>query len=86
MNKEELDRLLNSIEEVISENLQFSKDGRELIHQLLIESQPEVDEEWIQNKVNRMEQLFLQRTKREDREFFIRHEVLKKAKVKIIKK
>jgi len=34
-------------------------------------------EEFVENKTNRMEQLFLQNTRRGDREFFIRVEVIK---------
>ena len=59
---------------------------RELGVELLIEAEADKSlltfvpekklKELVENKTNRMEQMFLQRTKREGREFFIRHEVI----------
>lgn len=44
---------------------------------------PKVDEAFVQNMTNRMEQMMMQKQKREHREFFIRVEVLKAAGVEI---
>ena len=42
-----------------------------------------VTRKWIENKTNRLEQLFMNRHRRQDREFFISHEILKELGVTI---
>jgi len=42
---------------------------------------PTVTKSFVENMTNQMEQMFMQKSKREDREFFIRCEVLKDAGV-----
>lgn len=48
-----------------------------------VEEKPKVSQEFVENMTNRMEQLFMQTPSREDREFFIQHEVLKDAGVEV---
>jgi len=66
------DDLLSEMTRTIERQRKLLDEQSELITKLLIREKQTVTTEWIENKTNQMEQMFMQPQKREDREFFIR--------------
>jgi len=66
------DDLLSEMTRTIERQRKLLDEQSELITKLLIREKQTVTTEWIENKTNQMEQMFMQPQRRKDREFFIR--------------
>ena len=82
--KEAMERIGSLVFSDIPSKLQLRKDIATIRTILEAYGKPKtVTREWVENKTNRMEQLFMNRHRRKDREFFISHEVLKEQGIEV---